>query len=169
MMQESSSLKNQELTLKNWTIELQDDPETGDLILPFPEDMLEETGWKEGDVLDWKDNQNGSWSLTKRVYNSNMNNKEKEILDITQEECAEVIVAISKISRFGLDNIKPGKPLTNRQHLAEELGDLQAMIDLCIVHNIVDEEEVLVAADNKIAKLKKWSNIFKSGDEHEQN
>ena len=97
-----------------------------------------------------------------------MNNKEKEILDITQEECAEVIVAISKISRFGLDNIKPGKPLTNRQHLAEELGDLQAMIDLCIVHNIVDEEEVLVAADNKIAKLKKWSNIFKSGDEHEQ-
>lgn len=154
--------------MKNWTIELQDDPETGDLILPFPEDMLKETGWKEGDVLDWKDNQNGSWSLIKRVYNSNMNNKEKEILDITQEECAEVIVAISKISRFGLDNVKPGKPLTNRQHLAEELGDLQAMINLCIDHNLVDREEVIIAADNKIAKLKKWSNIFKSEIEHEQ-
>jgi NTP pyrophosphatase (non-canonical NTP hydrolase) len=168
MIQESSSLKNQELTLKNWTIELQDDPETGDLILPFPEDMLQEAGWKEGDVLDWKDNQNGSWSLTKRVYTSNMNNKEKEILDITQEECAEVIVAISKISRFGLDNVKPGKPLTNRQHLAEELGDLQAMIDLCIDHNLVDKKEVLMAADNKIAKLKKWSNIFESGAANEQ-
>lgn len=89
-----------------------------------------------------------------------MNSKEKEILDITQEECAEVIVAISKISRFGLDNFKPGKPLTNRQHLAEELGDLQAMIDLCIDYNLVDREEVQVAASNKIAKLKKWSNIF---------
>ena len=98
-----------------------------------------------------------------------MNNKEKEILDITQEECAEVIVAISKISRFGLDNFKPGKPLTNRQHLAEELGDLQAMIDLCIEHNLVDQKEIVIAASNKIAKLKKWSNIFKSGDEHEQN
>lgn len=89
-----------------------------------------------------------------------MNSKEKEILDITQEECAEVVVAISKISRFGLDNIKPGKPKTNREHLAEELGDLQAMIDLCIKFNLVGSEQVSIAADNKIAKLKKWSNIF---------
>jgi hypothetical protein len=91
-----------------------------------------------------------------------MNNKEKEILDITQEECAEVIVAVSKISRFGLDNVKPGKPKTNREHLAEELGDLQAMIDLCIKFNLVGSEQVSIAADNKIAKLKKWSNIFES-------
>jgi NTP pyrophosphatase (non-canonical NTP hydrolase) len=89
-----------------------------------------------------------------------MNSKEKEILDITQEECAEVIVAISKISRFGLDNIKPGKPKTNREHLAEELGDLQAMIDLCIKFGLVGSEQVSIAADNKISKLKKWSNIF---------
>jgi NTP pyrophosphatase (non-canonical NTP hydrolase) len=96
-----------------------------------------------------------------------MNNKEKEILDITQEECAEVIVAVSKISRFGIDNYKPVKPLTNRQHLAEELGDLQAMIDLCIVTGVVDKDEVDAATENKIAKLKQWSNIFK--EEHEQN
>ena len=89
-----------------------------------------------------------------------MNSKEKEILDITQEECAEVIVAISKISRFGLDNFKPGKPKTNREHLAEELGDLQAMIDLCIKFNLVGSEQVSIAADNKIAKLKNWSTIF---------
>jgi NTP pyrophosphatase (non-canonical NTP hydrolase) len=89
-----------------------------------------------------------------------MNSKEKEILDITQEECAEVIVAVSKISRFGLDNFKPGKPLTNRQHLAEELGDLQAMINLCIDYNLVNKDEVLTASNNKIAKLKQWSNIF---------
>lgn len=94
-----------------------------------------------------------------------MNARDKEILDITQEECAEVIVAISKISRFGLDNVKPGKPLTNRQHLAEELGDLQAMIDLCIVTGLVDAEEVNQATENKINKLKQWSNIFK--DNHE--
>lgn len=89
-----------------------------------------------------------------------MNNKEKEILDILQEECAEVIVATSKISRFGIDNFKPGKPLTNRQHLAEELGDLQAMIDLCIDYKLVDAKEVTSAAGNKIEKLKTWSNIF---------
>lgn len=89
-----------------------------------------------------------------------MDARTKEILDITQEECAAVVVAVSKTSRFGLDNYKPGKPLTNRQHLAEELGDLQAMIDLCIVTGIVNKDEVDVAAENKIAKLKKWSNIY---------
>jgi NTP pyrophosphatase (non-canonical NTP hydrolase) len=94
-----------------------------------------------------------------------MTPQHKEILDITQEECAEVTVAISKISRFGLDNIKPGKPLTNRQHLAEELGDLQAMIDLCIVSGLVDKDEVDRASDKKIIKLKQWSNIFKESNE----
>jgi NTP pyrophosphatase (non-canonical NTP hydrolase) len=89
-----------------------------------------------------------------------MIDKEHEILLITQEECAEVIQAVSKCFRFGLDNIKPGKPLTNRQHLAEELGDLQAMIDLCITQRLVNVEEVVSASKNKIEKLKKWSTIF---------
>lgn len=94
-----------------------------------------------------------------------MTPKHKEILDITQEECAEVIVAISKISRFGLDNLKPGRPLTNRQHLAEELGDLKAMIDLCVISGIVELSDINQAAENKITKLRQWSNIFK--DNHE--
>jgi NTP pyrophosphatase (non-canonical NTP hydrolase) len=87
-------------------------------------------------------------------------NKTDEIMFILQEECAEVTQAISKCLRFGIDNYKPGKPKTNREHLAEELGDLQAMIDLCIKFDIVNREQVNIAADNKIAKLKKWSTIY---------
>lgn len=30
----------------------QEDPETGDLILPIPEPILKQMGWKEGDELD---------------------------------------------------------------------------------------------------------------------
>jgi len=89
-----------------------------------------------------------------------MYSKQKEALDILQEECAEVIVAVSKISRFGLDNYKPNKPLTNRQHLAEELGDLQCMIELMYELDIVDPGEVKQYAEAKREKLKKWSNIF---------
>lgn len=90
-----------------------------------------------------------------------MNHKTKEILDITQEECAEVIVAISKISRFGIDNYKPTKPLTNRQHLEEEVGDLLAMIDLMEEFKVIDMKAVNLARIAKIEKLKIWSNIFK--------
>lgn len=98
-----------------------------------------------------------------------MNSKENEILLITQEECAEVTQAISKCYRFGLDNFKPGKPKTNREHLAEELGDLQAMIDLCVVSGLVSKEDLDRASDNKIAKLKIWSDIFKENTDENQN
>ena len=89
-----------------------------------------------------------------------MNIKIKETLDILQEECAEVIQAVSKISRFGLDNLKPGKPKTNREHLEEELGDLLAMIDILHDMDIVSWENLDSAKAAKIEKLKKWSNIY---------
>ena len=51
--------------MTQWTITLEEDPETGEIILPFPEDLLEQAGWKEGDTLEWTDNGDGSWSITK--------------------------------------------------------------------------------------------------------
>jgi len=48
---------------KSWTVTLQEDPETGDLILPFNDEILNELGWKDGDTLEWIDNKDGSWSL----------------------------------------------------------------------------------------------------------
>ena len=50
----------------NWTLTVQEDPETGDQILEFPDDLMESAGWKEGDVLEWIDNKNGSWTLRKK-------------------------------------------------------------------------------------------------------
>jgi hypothetical protein len=52
--------------MTNWTVVLEEDPDTGDLIMPIPQEVLDLQGWSEGDVLVWKDNQNGSWSLTKK-------------------------------------------------------------------------------------------------------
>ena len=38
-----------------------------DGVLTFSEELLKETGWKEGDMLEWIDNHDGSFSLTKMV------------------------------------------------------------------------------------------------------
>jgi NTP pyrophosphatase (non-canonical NTP hydrolase) len=89
-----------------------------------------------------------------------MNSKEKEVMDILQEECAEVIQAVSKISRFGIDNYKPGKPKTNREHLEEELGDMLAMIDIMLEKSVISLEHLEIAKKAKIEKLKQWSNIY---------
>ena len=41
----------------------------GELILQFPDDMMEELGWEVGDSLVWKQLDDGKWSLRK-VENS---------------------------------------------------------------------------------------------------
>ena len=60
-------LPEQNKMSKLWTITLEEDPETGDLILPFPPDLLAEAGWAEGDTLKWTDRGDGSWSLEKQT------------------------------------------------------------------------------------------------------
>ncbi len=89
-----------------------------------------------------------------------MDNITRETLLITQEECAEVTQAISKVFRFGMDAQYPAGAPTNKQRLEEELGDLQAMIILLGKKNIIDVKTVELAANAKIEKLKIWSNIL---------
>jgi len=52
--------------MSKWTIDIKEDPETGDQILEFPDDLMESAGWKEGDVIEWIDNKDGSWTLRKK-------------------------------------------------------------------------------------------------------
>ena len=42
---------------KQWTAVLEEDEETGELILPLPTDLIEQLGWKEGDDLVWDINE----------------------------------------------------------------------------------------------------------------
>ena len=48
-----------------WTVTVEEDPETGELILPLPADLLTMQGWVDGDTLEWNDNADGTWSLSK--------------------------------------------------------------------------------------------------------
>jgi len=86
----------------------------------------------------------------------------KEILLITQEECAEVTQAISKVFRFGLNERWP-EPIdpTNKERLEEEAGDLLCMIDIMVENGIISDEKLNKAKNNKRQKLKTWSSIFK--------
>lgn len=87
--------------------------------------------------------------------------KVNEILDILQEECAEVIVAISKIRRFGIDNTyKEGG--TQREHLVQELGDVTLLIELLKAHGVYTDRELHEAQVRKSQKLTKWSTIYEN-------
>ena len=87
-------------------------------------------------------------------------NKIDEILTITQEECAEVIVEVSKCFRFGPDQMMEGLDVTNMQRLEKELGDLQAMVELLIDNKVgVTIQGLKTAKKAKFEKLKQWSNL----------
>lgn len=48
----------------NWTVTLEEDPETGEAILPLPNNMLSQLGWTEGTTIYWIDNKDGTFTLT---------------------------------------------------------------------------------------------------------
>jgi len=50
---------------KTWIIELEEDPDNGDLFLPLPPKLLEELGWTPLTKLDMKINDLGEICLTK--------------------------------------------------------------------------------------------------------
>jgi NTP pyrophosphatase (non-canonical NTP hydrolase) len=89
-----------------------------------------------------------------------MNDDTKEILTILQEECAEVIVEVSKCFRFGPDQMMEGMNVTNMERLQKEIGDLQAMIELLIDNKVgVTTQGLKEAKKAKFQKLKQWSNL----------
>jgi len=90
-----------------------------------------------------------------------MDKVSKEIFCITQEECAEVTQAISKIFRFGFDSVHPVTNKSNMQSLEEEVGDLLSMIDIMVERCIVSDDKINEARKAKKEKLKIWSNIYK--------
>jgi hypothetical protein len=49
-------------------IENPDNPE--ELMLDLGNEVCDELGWKEGDVVEWIDNKDGTWTLRKKTIDS---------------------------------------------------------------------------------------------------
>lgn len=85
--------------------------------------------------------------------------RQQEILDILQEECAEVIQIISKVRRFGWGD----DAYNNKDRLMQELADLMLMTTLLFEFKVLpkDFENLEARMEAKRKKLEDWSNIFK--------
>lgn len=65
-----------------------------------------------------------------RAVKGNYMNRDEHIKVIVGEECNEVAHRMSKALRFGLDQIQPGQPLTNRERVQEEFAHLVAVLEM---------------------------------------
>ena len=87
-------------------------------------------------------------------------NKQEEALTILQEECAEVIVEVSKIKRFGIDSLSWKTNMLHKEMLELEIGDVLAMVEILVEQGVIDFNNVHTGITNKKEKLKKFSNLF---------
>jgi len=75
----------------------------------------------------------------------------QQLLVITMEECGELIQACSKALRrqdlFGQENLK------------DEIGDVYAMINLLVEHDVVSWTDLEERVKYKKLKLKQWSDL----------
>lgn len=51
---------------KSTTLDVVEDPLTGDLILQLTDELCNEMGWAVGDTLVWEEQPNNSWLLRKK-------------------------------------------------------------------------------------------------------
>jgi len=77
-------------------------------------------------------------------------------VDILQEECAEVIQALSKCKRFGKDQVHPETKISNRNALTTELGQLLFMIDEVVKQEELSLVDISNAYAHKRATKKHW-------------
>ena len=83
-----------------------------------------------------------------------------EALGILQEECAEVIVEVSKCRRFGIDSEHYKTKEKHKDMLAQEIGDVMCMVDILVEQGVIDRAELILAKERKREKLKRWSSVF---------
>ena len=98
-------------------------------------------------------------TLSGKIYvskNRNDSEHHRELLQILAEECSEVSLNVSKALRFGLEDGYPGQPLTNKELISLEIGDLMAIIDLCKEEGLISGEIIQANIPAKKGRL----NIF---------
>jgi hypothetical protein len=104
--------------------------EDGDLAVQFEEEYLSELGWKEGDEIVWKDNGDGSYTLTKKI-------EEHELVLVETVSIFRIRYAVQVPkgkSDWALDTVTMEEALElSQEHVSENITS----------HRIISEEEYL--------------------------
>lgn len=82
--------------------------------------------------------------------------RERELLEVLAEECAEVAQRCMKALRFGPTEVQPGQDLTNFQRVAEEVGDVFGTVALMCQERMLSNLEIRAAQAAKLAKLRRF-------------
>ena len=134
---------------KTFTVIVEEDPETGDLILPFPEGLCDQLGWEIDDTLNWEPNEDGSFTLSKKVETQWV--LVECISTFRERYMVEVPVGVDDFgkdkSTWALDTVTMEEAKEfSQEHLGEQI----------VSHRIVTKEEALALCDKDNDYTKSW-------------
>jgi hypothetical protein len=127
-------------------ITLENDEE-GNLVLPLSEDILKEVGWETGDVIDWIDNKDGSWTMKKKIK------KEFVLVEcISMFRQRYVVEVPAGKAEWALDTVvmQEAKEFS-QEHIGENI----------VSHRVMSEEQVLALCNIDNDYANNWNDKLK--------
>jgi bifunctional DNA-binding transcriptional regulator/antitoxin component of YhaV-PrlF toxin-antitoxin module len=147
--------------LKSWVINIEEDSETGEGILTLPDELLDQMSWKEGDTLVFKDNPDGSFTLSKKqeielvMVDTIVTYRMRYVVEVPkgQAECALETVAMDDAKEF------------SQECLGEQIASYRVVTEVEALEMCDKDNECYV---NWTDELKK-KNFFTSLEDQNQN
>lgn len=128
--------------MKQWTLDVKQH-EDGDYFIEFNDEILAETGWKEGDKLEWIDLGNGSFKLEKV--------EETELVlveSISTFRMRHVVEVPKGKAEWAMDTVvcQEAKEFS-QQHIGDQI----------VSHRVMTKEEVVALSDIDNDYCKSWT------------
>ena len=130
------------MSKSNYTTVVQYDPDLG-LYITFPDEMLEQAGWKVGDEIEWIDQGDGSFMLRKKMKT------ELVMVDCVSTFRQRYVVEVpAGKTEWALDTVTMEEAKEfSQEHLGEQIFS----------HRVVSIDEVIEQCDKDNAYLKNWT------------
>ena len=143
---------------KSWTLDVKEAPD-GDKYIEFNDEILAETGWKEGDFIEWIDQGDGSFKMVKQ---------ETELVMV---ECVSmfrmryVVEVPAGKKEWAMDTVVMNEAEElSQEHLGEQI----------VSHRVISQEEYFRIFNEDNDYLKSWTDeqkmrmIHKTPDEDDE-
>lgn len=131
---------------KSWICDVKE--KDGEFYIEVTDEMLEGSGLKIGDELDWKDNKDGSFTLVKK----NINNVWVMVETVSMFRQRYVVQAPADHPEYALDDVTME---TAKEFSQEWIGEQ------IISHRVVSQEEALAQCDKDNNYASSWSDEHK--------
>lgn len=80
-------------------------------------------------------------------------NRNEHLFKIVEEECSEVAQRVSKILRFGINEVEPGQVKNNEERLLDEWADLRGMMKMLEDEGLIKVPDQAEAMERKRVKV----------------